>query len=287
VAQGEFLGAKGYQTLRLDGEYGPFTVINTHLHARYRKAKPKLNSAVRATQLLQIIGEVHGLDGTVVIGGDFNCAESDPEYRIFKGLTGAVEAAEGRTDLPTISRTNFYKRHRSGRDKRIDFLFIRPGPGVIPEVDGSRLMFAEAERIRGRDRSLSDHFGFASSIGWRVAGDAVAQTARGIRDPEAFDLARGLLDVGREEANRREGLHLRVAGSWLGAAVLAASLQREPILDRRGLLRAFAGVAAFASLAPAIGYTALARVDSDQKRDAFQDAQEILALLEAASTGTT
>ena len=82
-------------------------------------------------------------------------------------------------------------------------------------------------------------------------------------------------------------MHLRFAGSWVGAAVLAASLQRDPLLDRRGLLRGLAGAAAFVALAPAIGYTALARVDSDQKRDAFRDAQDVLALLQADSPGTT
>ncbi|MEE8165411.1 MAG: endonuclease/exonuclease/phosphatase family protein [Myxococcota bacterium] len=286
-ATGEFLGAKGYQTLILEGRDGPFTVINTHLHARYRRSRPKLNSAVRAAQLLQLVGEIHDLEGTAVIGGDFNCSVDDPEYQIFKGLTGAFEVAEGRKDLSTLSRSNFYKRHRSGPDKRIDYIFLRPAFGMAPQLDGARLLFAEREPIRGIDRSLSDHFGIASQIGWEVARAGVGNAVNASHEFEAFELARGLLAVGREEVDRREDVHLRYAGSWIAGAVLAASLRRTPALNRRQFLRGAASFIAFAALAPAIGYTTLARVDSDSKRDAFDGAQQILAALEATSQRST
>jgi len=287
LSKGEFLGAKGYQTLVLEGRDGPFSVINTHLHARYRRFRPKLNSAVRAVQLLQLVGEIHDLEGTVVVGGDFNCSVDDPEYQVFKGLTGVFEVAEGRKDLSTVSRSNFYKRARSGPDKRIDYLFLRPAAGMVPRFDGARLLFVDREPIRGIDRSLSDHFGIASQIGWEAASAGVEYAANVSLDFESFELARGLLEVGREEVDRREEVHLRYAGSWIAGAVLAASLRRTPALDRRQFLRRAAGVVALASLAPAIGYTTLARVDSDSKRDAFDDAQQILAALEATSQRST
>jgi hypothetical protein len=41
------------------------------------------------------------------------------------------------------------------------------------------------------------------------------------------------------------------------------------------------------SLAPAIGYTTLASVDSHSKRDAFDDAEQLLAALEATSRRST
>jgi endonuclease/exonuclease/phosphatase family metal-dependent hydrolase len=287
LANGEFLGAKGYQTLVLEGRDGPFSVVNTHLHARYRRSRPKLNSAVRAVQILQLVGEIHDLEGTAVIGGDFNCSVDDPEYQVFKGLTGVCEVAEGRQDLSTVSRSNFYKRHRSRPDKRIDYLFLRPGFGMVPRFDAARLLFADRVAIRGRDRSLSDHFGIASQIGWEAASAGVGYAANVSLEREAFELARGLLAVGREEVDRREEIHMRYAGSWVAAAVLAASLRRTPALDRRHFLRGAASVLALASLAPAIGYTTLARVDSDSKRDAFDGAQQVLAALEATSQRST
>lgn len=285
VAQGEYLGAKGYQTLVIQGADGPFTLINTHLHARYRKSRPALNSAVRTAQLLQLVGEVHRTKGPIAIGGDFNCIAEDPEYRVFEGLTGAVEVAEGRRDLPTLSRTNYYKRDRSGADKRIDFIFVRPEAGMSIVRDDARLLFADHEPIRGIDRAVSDHYGVSARIGWsksRVWAALDASYESNEQDPEAISLARDLLDIGRREADRREEIHMHYAGSWIAGAVVAASLARDPVLNRRRFLKRAAGILSFASLGPAIGYTTLARVDSDSKRDAFDDAQNVLALLEAS-----
>ena len=290
LSQGEFLGAKGFQTLTVDTDEGPTTVINTHLHARYRRARPRLNSAVRAAQLLQLVGEVHRTPGTLLIGGDFNCSETDPEYRIWKGLTGAIEAAEGRRDLPTLSRSNYYKRHRSGADKRVDYLFIRPGSGVDSRFESPSLAFAERPSIRGIERSFSDHFGLQAQAHWNPAksrASANPPPAAPPMDPEAFALARGLLDVGHKEADRREAAHFRYATSWVAGAALAASLRKDPWLTRRRFLKSMTGVVAFASLAPAAGYGTLARVDSDSKRGAFDDAREVLARLELASLQTT
>jgi len=281
--QGEYIGAKGYQALVLEGEAGPLHLINTHLHARYNRSRPILNSAVRTAQLLQLVGEIHALDGAVVIGGDFNFTDEDPEYRIFKGLTGSIEVAEGRRDLSTITRSNYYKRRRSGRDKRIDFIFQRPARGTIPIAADPRLIFSASEEIHGVSRSYSDHFGISARIEWEGAKSETPFIAIPVPDPGAFELARKLLDVGRLEADRREVAHLRYAGSWIAGAVIAANIQRDPMLNRRRFLRSFVGAVGIAALAPAAGYTTLARFDSDSKRDAFNGASAVLAQLEAAS----
>ena len=65
------------------------------------------------------------------------------------------------------------------------------------------------------------------------------------------------------------------------AAVAAASIRRHSALDRRCFMRSFAGTLAVCALMPTIGYGTLARLDSDAKRDAFDDAHEILAQIEA------
>ena len=285
LAMGEFIGGKGFQTVSLEGEHGPFSVINTHLHARYRRSRPQLNSAVHTVQLMQIIGAMNDIDGTLVVGGDFNCSSQDVEYRIFSGLTGAVELGDGRSH-PTISRSNYYKRGRNDADKRIDYLFVRPGPGVRWKSYGAGSLFAESERIRRRDRSLSDHYGFRAAFEWQPpAADPRPSTSLEF-DPRAFDLARVLLEIGREEADRRERVHFRSAGSWAMGAVLVAGLRRHPVVDRRRFLRTAAGALALFALTPAVGYGTLARLDSDYKRDAFDEAREVLALLEVHSGGT-
>ena len=285
LAQGEFLGGKGFQTLTLENENGLFSLINTHVHARYRRSRPELNSAVRTAQLMQIIGAMYEIDGTVFVGGDFNCSPGDGEYQIFSGLTRAIELGDGRSHA-TLSKTNFYKRNRTGPDKRVDYLFARPAAGVVWKSSGADLLFSEPELIRRRDRSLSDHYGFRAAFEWQPAKLDQQRSEFPTLDPEIFDLARTLLQVGHEEADRRERVHFRSAGTWAAAAVLAAGARRHPVLDRRRLLRTSAGALALFALTPAVGYGTLARLDSDYKRNAFDDAHGILAQLEARPGGT-
>ncbi len=284
LTKGEFLGGKGFQTLTLEAEDGPFSLINTHLHARYRRSRPQLNSAVHTVQLMQIIGAMNDIEGTLVVGGDFNCSHEDVEYRIFSALSGSFELGDGRSH-PTLSKSNFYKHHRKNPDKRIDYLFVRPGSGVRWNSLGVDSLFKEPELIRRRNRSLSDHYGFRGAFEWRsdLIDSGATETRR--LDPQAVDLARVLLGIGREEADRREQAHFRSAGSWALGAILAAGLRRHPALDRRRFLRSSVRALALFALTPAVGYGTLARFDSDFKRNAFDDADEILAGLEARSSG--
>jgi hypothetical protein len=287
LAQGEFLGGKGFQTVTIEGEGDrPLTLFNTHLHARYRRSRPRLNSAVRTAQLLQLVGALHRIDGPLVVGGDLNCTTEDPEYRVFTGLGGVREVGEGGPLHPTLSKANFYKRHRSGPDKRIDFLFVRMDAGGSWEARETRLLFAEPVHIRSRDRSYSDHYGFRSTLRLESREAWLAARGRHGPDPQTFDLARNLLEVGRREADRRERVHLGYAGAWAAAAALAAGLRRAPPVDRRSFLRGSANLLALASLGPAFGYTTLARLDSEHKRDAFDDARAVLARLESRAKET-
>lgn len=288
--KGEYLGGKGFETVELEGPDGPFVVVNTHLHARYRAEDSAIDSAVRTAQLLQIVAAVHRQPGTVVIGGDFNCRQGEPELEVFRGLTGATELGTG-VGLGTLSSSNFYKRHRTGPDKRIDFLFIRPAPGVVWHAHDARLVFTETARIRSRDRSLSDHFGFRAELAWRTSAavasgaGAIAGARTGRIDPDVFATARSLLAVGLAEADRREQQHFRWAGACVLVSLLGAGLCRHPDVDRRSFLRgAFQG-ASVVALAPAFALGSLARFDSDHKRDVFSDARDFLSDLEAEQTG--
>lgn len=295
LTKGEYLGGKGFETVELEGPDGPFTLMNTHLHARYSEDDSTLDSAVRTAQLLEIVAALRARPGTVVVGGDFNCKVGDPEYQVFCGLTGAVDLGRD-LGAGTISSTNFYKRDREGPEKRIDYVFVRPGAGVAFAARDARLLFVETARIRRRDRSLSDHFGFrveldlddsaVASIGGDLGAPAAAGLVAGTPgigaiDPHAVSVARSLLAHGLEEADRREREHFRWAGGFAIAALAAAGLQRHPSVDRRAFLRGAARAASVVALAPALGFGALARVDSDRKRDVFADARGFVSELEA------
>jgi len=286
LTKGEFLGGKGFQTLTFDrGEGIRLAVVNTHLHASYRDERPRLNSAVRVAQLLQLVEAVRRIEGLAIIGGDFNCTPADPEYRIFTRLSGAEEVEGADPGHPTISRANFYKRHRGHPDKRIDYLFVRSGRSDRWAARESGLLFHEPLRLHGRPRSFSDHFGFRSTL--RLASPnmpaALPPAADPAADPQTLQLAGRLLDLGLAEADRREQTHLTQAGAWVAAAALAATVRRHPRIDRRRLLRGIVGATATISLVPAVGFTTLARIDSDQKREAFAEARQVLARLQASS----
>jgi endonuclease/exonuclease/phosphatase family metal-dependent hydrolase len=285
VTKGEYLGGKGFESVEIEGEGGPFVVINTHLHARYRAEDSTLDSAVRTAQILQIVAFVQNHPGSLVIGGDFNCRPDEPEYQVFRGLTGAIDLGAG-SELGTLSSSNFYKRGRTGPDKRIDFIFVRPAPGVAWQASDQRLLFSETAHIRRRDRSLSDHYGFRVDLAWRTASAVAAADFGASIDPQALSTARSLLDVGLEEADRREQEHFRWAGGFVLAAVTAAGLRRHPAVDRRSFLRGAAQAATVLAVVPALGFGALARIDSDQKRDVFDDARAFLVQLEAKRAHT-
>jgi endonuclease/exonuclease/phosphatase family metal-dependent hydrolase len=286
LAQGEFLGGKGLQTVRLEGKQGPLHLINTHLHACYRHSRPELNSAVRTAQLLQIIGVLNKIQGTAVIGGDFNCTRTDLEYEIFSGLTGSTELGDGKS-YPTVSRSNYYKRHRIGADKRIDFLFVRAGEGEQCRTINPGTLFAEPQRIGRRNRSLSDHYGFRAAFVLDAALLGTGMNRARLFDPQIFDRARNLLRIGRDEADRREREHFVSAGNWAVAAVVAAGIRRHPAVHRRRFIKSAAGAVAAVALMPTVGYGMLARLDSDYKRDAFDDARQILVQIESSRQAGT
>lgn len=281
--QGEFFGGKGFQTLTIDVGGRVLPMVNTHLHARYRRERPRLNAAVRVAQLLQLLRHLAETPGTVVIGGDFNCAAGDLEYAIFSGLSGAIELGGG-SRHPTLSRTNYYKRHRTAEDKRIDFLFVRPGEGERWRGADAQLLFAESTEIRQIERSLSDHFGFRATLERGDAREpAVAPVVAGQGDsprpdPDLLALARALLDEGDAAAAERRDTQLDRAWTWTGLAVAALGARRTGPVDRRRFLRAGLAMAAWASIAPAAGYAALAHFDGRDKRTAFHEAREALAL---------
>ncbi|MCW9079308.1 MAG: hypothetical protein OQK74_09050, partial [Gammaproteobacteria bacterium] len=56
-----------------------------------------------------------------------------------------------------------------------------------------------------------------------------------------------------------------------------------PVVDRRRFLRGGAKAAAVLAVGPALAFGSLARLDSDRKRDAFDDAHAVLASLEGDS----
>ncbi len=276
IDRGEYLGGKGFQSARVDTPEGPIQVVNTHLHARYRRGRPWLNSAIRTAQLVQVVEHVQAIWLPVVLAGDLNCEPTDPEYAVLRGLTGLTDAAQdlGRP-LPTVCRSNHYKRHRDS-DRRIDYVMLRPGDGRRMRPLSTERVFDTPLDLGGWRRPVSDHFGVRVDVVVERGDERIAGLGP---VPGAGELAGRLPASGREEALRSEGDHALAAGSCAAGPLLAGALRRDGRISRRGLLRRGMGALAAVSLAPALGFGALASYGGAEKRRAFAAAEATLSSL--------
>ncbi len=275
--KGEYFGGKGFVSVRIATDDGPVTLVDTHLHASYRNDLPAADSAVRIAQLLQIVEFLESRDEPAVVAGDFNFEEHSPEYRVLTGLSGLRDTAvELDRRQPTITRDNYYKRNRSGPNKRIDLLLVREGGrrGIHPLR--TERIFDEPLELGDGMRAASDHFGVMCEL---ELGTHLSEGYGG-RDRGALVLARQLLEHGRAEAAQRESRHARDASYWLGASVLAGVATRHGRVNRRRFLRRLLGTGAAVALAPAAGLAALARMHAPNQVEAFDAAAATLVRLD-------
>ncbi len=110
---GEFLSGKGFARLRLLGPEGPFTLLSTHLHARYARRFAHQFASHRIGQVVQLASGVAQPSDPVVMVGDFNFADDQPGYSILLGLTGMRDTAVELDDRrPTVLWQNPYRSQR-------------------------------------------------------------------------------------------------------------------------------------------------------------------------------
>lgn len=270
IDRAEYLGGKGFLAARVVTEAGGVWIVDTHLHARYRRDASRIDSGVRVAQLMQVVEFVRAQDDPVVVAGDFNCEPGDPEYDVWVALTGARDLAAGPGALPTICRSNAYKSHRSGPDKRIDFFFAVDGASArLAAMPPSRWLDG-ALHVGGRRLAHSDHYGLAAQIAVRPR-DAVAAAQETV-PTGAVEHARELLWVGRASADGREESHARSAGAWLAASALALAARQNAKLGRRRFMKRTLLLAGGLALAPAAGLTTVARIDAPDQARAFDRA---------------
>ena len=281
LTQGEYLGAKGFQIAELATAAGPLTVINTHLHASYRRGSPFLSSAIRTTQLLQIVEALSEVDGPVVLLGDLNAERGEPDYEVLVGLTGLSDAAYdlGRAQ-PTISHENHYKQGRSAPDRRVDYVMLRSGGRSLLRPISTQRFFDRKIDLAGRTRHVSDHFGVRAVL--ELAPRAAAASPRPQPKQQHLDLATELVAAGRAEAERDTSDYARSALGFASLGVLGGVLHRNPRVTRRKLLRRSLVVAAGISALPAVGFGAVAGLGGPEKLQAFAAAEATLASMRLA-----
>jgi exonuclease III len=279
--RGEYIGGKGFAVVRLLTESGPVWLVNTHLHANYRSGQTFMGNAVRTAQLLQLLDALPKTGEPVIVAGDFNCADGDSEYVIWKELSGMRDAALAFPQAPgTISADNYYKRDLGRTDRRIDYLFVHDGAELaLQPVSSSRIFDGpiRLEGLGGRLRPISDHYGlsFAFDLEPSIASQSVA-TRRAV-GPDVISRARQLLESAKAEINREEITYDFASGSLAMMAGGFGLVRSNKRVSRRGFLHSALGIAGLATLGPAFALKAVALSDAESQRNAFTAATETLA----------
>jgi endonuclease/exonuclease/phosphatase family metal-dependent hydrolase len=258
VQHADWYGGKGFAVARLAGAGQPATVVVTHLHAGYvAPGEPDEYVGVRTAQILQLADRIAAVDTPLVLAGDLNLHDDEPEYAVLLGTTGLVDvaAALDRRD-PTVLAPHPY-RGPGAVAQRIDYVLARAGAGRAVVAESIERVLDEPVTRSDRTGPLSDHAGLLATL--RVApGRGVG--APGPPDPAVLDLARRRLAEGRRIAIRRVGREARgaTAAGLVGAGLLAlgrsadrgAPERRAARATRRGFLgglgRALSGAGALA-----------------------------------------
>jgi endonuclease/exonuclease/phosphatase family metal-dependent hydrolase len=279
---GEYWSGKGFVALRIELAGAPLLLVDTHLHARYNHDAPHGYRPHRTAQLAQLATSLARDPAPLILAGDLNFEEGDPEYAVLRGLTGVRDvAAELDRREPTVVDANPYRPDRRLPSRRIDFVFVRDGAGQGLLPRNVRRVFDEGVEIAGRPRTYSDHAGVLAEIEL----GAPSAPAPAAPDPRAVALALGLLAEGRTYARRRAGDFWDVACIGGAATALAATGARFALGRRRFLQRALYSTA-LVGLVPGAGGSVLSQLYVPDEIRAFEAAAERVVRLGAAGSST-
>ena len=280
IDHGDYWGGKGFVQLRLATDVGPLTFIDTHLHARYSRDVAHQYRGHRVGQIVQIAMASLETTDPVIVAGDFNVAEGQPEYQVFTGLTGMRDVAVelDRRDA-TVLRSNPFRGGGHKPDRRKDYFFVRDGSEREVRPRQVERGFDEVFELEGQAASYSNH---AAVIAEFEIGSA-RQSPVHILDREAIEIASRMLSEGRARAEHRQRGDRLYAGAGLAAAALATVGVRAQGITRRRLLRGTLQGAALAALTPGVGFSILSEVFVPDELRAFDALAARLAQIDPST----
>lgn len=275
LTQLDYFAGKGFARLRIAGPDGPFTLINTHLQARYGRRVAHGYVGHRAGQIVQLAKTMRAERDPVLLVGDFNMREDHTGYGILRALTGVRDLSRerGRAEA-TVLPENPYRNH--DKPRRVDYVFARDGAAARWEPLAARRAFDGLFTLGGEPATYSNHAGVIADVALVPGSGVVAPRV----DPQALAAARRALRDGRERAARRRGSHRGGAAAAIGGAAMIAAGVRAPAIGRRGFLRSALQGAAFALTAPAAGLAVVSELVVPEELRAFDILEYELARLE-------
>jgi endonuclease/exonuclease/phosphatase family metal-dependent hydrolase len=274
VANLEYVSGKGFVAVELRTPEGPFALINTHLHARY-KTRPHNYVPHRTGQAIQLAARYAKSEMPMVVVGDFNFREGEPDYLVLRGLLGVRDAAvelDQRQD--TTLTSNPYRKSRFSRRK--DYVFVRDGASLGLATRRIDRAFDAPLEIDGHAAAYSNHAGLI--VEFELGGTGARAQSGG--DPSIIQLAADLLDVGKQLAKQRRQGERQLSGLGVGYAALAGLAMLPERVSRRRMLRMSLGASALAALTPGVGFSVISEVLVQDEITAFKQAAEQLAQLD-------
>lgn len=273
IDHADYYGGKGFVQLRLRTQCGAVTFVDTHLHARYRRDVAHEYRAHRAGQIVELAMATRRTRDPMVVVGDFNVIEGQPEYRVLTGLTGLADSAVALDRRePTVWKGNPYRAGSTKPPRRIDYVFTRDGGDHGVAARQVERCFDAPLELAGGPAGYSNHAGVLAELEISSAAQPVASP-----DRKAVDLAVALLSEGRADAERRRRGGRTLAGVGFGCAALASVSLRSPRMSRRRLLRGAVQGAGLLALTPGVAFSLLSEVFAPDEIRAFESLEAQLS----------
>ncbi|MDG2048784.1 MAG: endonuclease/exonuclease/phosphatase family protein, partial [Myxococcota bacterium] len=246
IHHGDFWGGKGFVCATVETPAGSLLWVATHLHAGYvEPGEPDEYVGVRAAQIIEIACALQEVHQPVVLVGDLNFREEEPEHALLGGLTALQDAAVlTGSRSPTLPSGGPYRRETEAA-QRIDYLMVRSGARHSLDVDRVEPVLNSPPPAPSRAQGYSDHVGLLAEV---MLGSAPAAAPQSLPDKNAvIDQAWEQLALGREHAQIRKRREVLVAG---GCALLGIGLSfGATSADTDGFRLIFLGAAGIAFLA--------------------------------------
>ncbi len=274
ISQGEYIAGKGYLSVILDTPAGAVRILDTHLHARYSAPPPDDYRAHRTAQIVQLAEGERDTGPPLVVMGDFNFTDQDPEYRVLRGLMGLRDAA---ADLDrrvsTVFGTNPYRTGAGGQRK--DYVFGRDGVERSIRAVHVERVFDEEHSFAGRPGACSNHAGVRVEFELAPASGVASPH----RDRSVVRLAADLLAQGKATSEQRRDSQQTSAWQSACIGVAAVGVARCKPVSRRSILRHGVRALGLTAVVPGLGLSMLSSWDQPNEVRAFDDALQALQRL--------
>jgi hypothetical protein len=211
----------------------------------------------------------------MVLVGDFNFREKEPDYRVLTGILGLGDVAARLDQRQATTLGDNPYRSGMGLDRRKDYVFARDGADQGIEPRNVQRVFDEPLEIDGRRAAYSNHSGLIVEL--EMGGVAFSEMQP--EDGSVFERASEILARGKKFAKRRRRDGRTLSGMGVGCAAVAGLGMIPKPISRRKMLRMSLGTFSLLALTPGVGLSFLSEVFVQDEIRAFKTAERQLAEL--------